>query len=165
MPVDPAPKGWPIARPGLLMIYVGSVCFIRIGAELDEAGEAVHRTELARAIDARPNTVRVGVVYDVPLALGITALGRSDIAAMLNQRRDKLRQTTAAFALATPSAFVRGMLQAVFWIAPPPYPSTMVESVEDALHFVARHLSGIDVPAMLAAYRSEVLLRTVAGKR
>ncbi len=152
-----APDGWPIVQPGLLMAYVGPICFVRIGSALTARGERVHAEELARVIDARPLTARVGVVYDVPDTQGISAIGRSDLARMLNERRERLRRTTAAYALATPSSFVRGMLKAVFWVAPPPYPHAMVSDVDAALAFVAAALPDIDVVATRAAYDALLL--------
>jgi hypothetical protein len=145
---------WPIARPGLLMAKVGVVTFIHISSALDEEGEHVHAEELARMIDTRPADVRVAVVYDVPQSMGISALGRSGIAKLLNEREEKLARTTAAYALATPSAFVRGMLQAVFWIAPPPYPHRMVASMEEALDFIALHLPQVSPARALAEYEA-----------
>ena len=150
----PAPPAWPIARRGLLMAKVGVVSFIHISSALDEEGERVHAEELARMIDTRPVDVRVAVVYDVPESMGISALARSGIAKLLNERKEKLARTTAAYALATPSTFVRGMLQAVFWIAPPPYPHRMVASMAEALDFIALHVPHVSPAHALAEYEA-----------
>ena len=141
------PNGWPIVARGLLMAYLGPLCFVHIREGLDSEGQEVHSRELARAIDVRSREDRVLVLYDVPDSIGIPALARSSIARLLNDRRDILRATTSAYALATPSAFVRGMLQGVFWVAPPPYPHAMFPDRRAALAFLANHLPGLDARA------------------
>lgn len=161
----PNPVGWPIVECGLLMAHVGPLCFVHIRKGITPDGERTHERELARAIDARASDARVVVLYDVPSPLGISALARSSIARLLNERRRILRATTAAYALATPSAFVRGMLQAVFWVAPPPYPQAMFAEREPALAFLGSHLSELDVKGSDDAIRQLLRAhgRAIAG--
>lgn len=134
-----------------------ALCFVHIRVGLTSDGERTHEEELARSIDARGAHDRVVVLYDVPSSLGISALARSSIARLLNERREILRATTSAYALATPSAFVRGMLQAVFWVAPPPYPHAMFSERRSALAILASHLPALNADA--AAEDIERLLR------
>ncbi len=142
--IPPIPSGWPIALPGLLMAYVGPLLYVRWSEGHSSEAERVHLTELRRALDARTDGVRVGVVYEFRNTDGIPALGRSDLARLLNERKEILQKTTAAYALVTDSLLTRASLKAVFWIAPPPYPHTTVSDLDAGLRFVADHQRELD---------------------
>jgi hypothetical protein len=137
------------------MVGIDDVMFVRMSAGLDAEVHQRHLDELARAIDLRTTEQRIGVVYDAP-SLDVDARRRQQSAAVLDARREKLELTTAGFALVTPSAVTRGGLRAVFWLAPPPYPWTVTDTVEAALGWLAPRLPSLDVDSVSRRYRAAV---------
>jgi hypothetical protein len=144
--------GWPVLDDGLLMAYIEDVMFIRIASDVTDRVFDRHLKELARSIDLRPVRLRVGVVYDAMGRVDVSAERRQSIANLLLSRRDKLAATTAAFALATDAAVMRGVLRAVFWLAPPPYPWAIRGSVREALEYVRTEMPKLDVDRVLRGY-------------
>jgi hypothetical protein len=62
--------------------------------------------------------------------------------------------------LTTPSPLVRGMLTAVFWVAPPPYEWKVAASEAEAFRWLAERDSQLDAHAALReylAYRANAL--------
>ena len=138
------PPGWPVKDDGLLMAYVGPVMGVYLGA-LTDASWARHLTELRRAIDGRRPGVRVGVLYHLPGVNTADAKRRKEAADFLDSRREDLRASTAAYALATPSPIVRGVLRAIYWLSPPPYPYAIVATPREGLAYIATKLDGVVV--------------------
>jgi hypothetical protein len=110
-----------------------------------------HLDELARAIDAR--ITPVGVLYDVPSTRAFDAMDRKEAAALLKAREAKLRKLTTAYAMATPSVLARGILNAVFWLAPPPYIYSVVSTVTEGLNYLASHTEGVSPRLVEEEYR------------
>ncbi|HSQ62411.1 MAG TPA: hypothetical protein VLM85_04330 [Polyangiaceae bacterium] len=148
------PPDWPIAEPGLLMAAVDDVMFVHSDERLTEAGFQRHLKALAEAIDGRREGTLIGVVYDAATSLSADAKRRQAAARMLDERRAKLKRTTAAFALATPSPLVRGALHAVFWLAPPPYPWYVVANVHAALAVLKKHMPNLEVDSVEARWEA-----------
>jgi hypothetical protein len=68
------------------------------------------------------------------------------------QRNIELHKTaTVGAANVAPSAILRGMVTAVFWLRPPPTPTAVVASREEAIQrgLEALHAAGIRLPARL----------------
>jgi hypothetical protein len=147
-----APSGWPVVEPGLLMAFVGRVMLVYSGPVLSDQTFDRQLVELASAIDRRDGTIPVGVLYDSPHA-DMNASRRKRIGDLLTSRAEKVKETTAAYALATPSALVRGLINAVFWLAPPGYPYAIVSDVSKGLEFLAGHLPELDPVFVEAEYR------------
>ena len=80
-------------------------------------------------------------------------MDRREAAALLKAREEKLRKTTTAFALATPSMLARGILNAVFWLAPPPYIYAVVPTVTEGLNYLALHTEGVNPRLVEEEYR------------
>lgn len=137
---------------GLLMAGIDDVMFVYSDDTMTEASFSKHLQELANAIDGRAETNRIGVIYDAPKPFATDAKRRQRSGQVLDARRAKLGRTTAAFALATPSPIVRGTLRAVFWIAPPPYPWEITDTVRGGLTFLKKHMPTLDVEGCLARY-------------
>lgn len=149
------PPHWPIVESGLLMAGIGDVMFIYSDATLSEHGFERQLSELARVIDERAENTLVGVIYDAASSsLSIDAKRRKRSAEVLDRRRTKLGKTTAAFALASPQAVTRGVLRAVFWLAPPPYPWAIVDTVREGLVYLKSKMPSLDVDQVLAEYEA-----------
>ncbi len=138
------PSGWPVHGDGLLMTYLGPVMAVFLG-ELTDASWQRHMTELGRAIDGRRAGARVGVLYHLPGTNTADAKRRKEAADFLESRRAQLRESTAAYALATPSSIVRGVLRAIYWLSTPPYPYAIVATPREGLEYIATKLDGVDV--------------------
>lgn len=112
-------------------------------------------------LDGRPR----GVLYDVPRPGVMTATRRASIAKILNEYRETLAEVTAGYALVTPSPVVRGVLAAIFWIAPPPYAHRIVRTVGQGFEFLHERLPSLDAARMAREYESlkSELLRRMAG--
>jgi hypothetical protein len=129
-----AGAGWIVAR------YHRVHCTY-VGSRVSDSAYAELMDSLARDIDGRRVAQRIGVLYFTPETAEMDSPRRRRIAQVLNDRKDKLQQTTAAFALATHSPFVRGVLNTLFWMAPPGYPYKVVATPEDGLRFIAEYTS------------------------
>lgn len=138
------PSGWPVKDDGLLMAYVGPVMGVYLGA-LTDASWARHLVELRRAIDGRRPGTKVGVLYHLPGTNTADARRRKEAADFLESRREELRASTAAYALATPSPIVRGVLRAIYWLSSPPYPYAIVATPREGFAYVATKLEGVVV--------------------
>jgi hypothetical protein len=146
------PSGWPVIDDGLLMAVVEDVMFVRMAPRIAESVFDRQLKELARAIDERPIGVKVGVVYDALDGMDSSAGRRQRSADLLAARHAKLAATTAGFALVTDSAVMRGVLRAVFWMAPPPYPWTIAPDLRAGLAFIRANMPRLDVERALRAY-------------
>ena len=147
------PQGWPCRERGLFMATIGRVLFTRIDEHLDPQSFERFLIELERSIDMRTPGQRFGIIYDVP-DIGLNdAVRRRRVADILREREITLGSTTAGFALASSSRIVRGMLEAIFWIAPPPYPHTVVEGVREGLAFLNQFLPEVDPEAYEFEYQ------------
>lgn len=133
------------------MGYVGAILVVRIGGSLSSGGLARYFDEWKRAIDARPAEAAVFAMYDMPEWPGMTAVQRKEWAAMLKSREATLRQTTRGMILASPSVLTRGAARAIFWLAPPPYPYSVVATPGAAFGSIAAR-GGPPAGAALAAY-------------
>ncbi len=72
---------------------------------------------------------------------------------LLDARKAKLSRITAGYVLVTSSQLVRGLLTAVFWFAPPPYPWHIATSARDGFAWLAGKLPGeVEVGGSLLVY-------------
>lgn len=136
-----------------MMLHIGPVMVVYQDARLDEAGNEIHLKELARAIDERRDQeAQVGVLYDVPSVRILSPERQKQLVAMLEERRDVLSKTTAAYAFATTSMAARGVLRALFWLTPPPYPYSITATPQDGFRYIAKRLPGVDADAVTREY-------------
>jgi hypothetical protein len=141
------------------MDHLGPVMVVYQDDKLDDAASDVHLAELARAIDERQDKAqRVGVLYDVPRVSSITPDRRKAVIALLESRKESLTKTTAAYAMATTSMAARGVLRALFWLSPPPYPYSIVATPSEGFQYIAGRLPGVDAAELARQYAA--LLRT-----
>lgn len=139
-------EGWLVAN------YSQVQCTF-VGPELSDAAYAAHLQQLERDILGRSDRRKIGVFYYTPETKNMDSPRRRALAKLLESHEEKIAKTTAAYALATNSAFVRGVLSTVFWLAPPPYPYKVVQGPEEALRFIADHLLYLDDRAVLASFQ------------
>jgi hypothetical protein len=145
---------------GWLVAQYGRVQCTYFGPEVDGRSFDAYAEQLAGDIDHRRTDRRIGVFHHAP-TLGLDSQRRRRIAGILNERKEQLRRTTAAYAMATQSPFVRGVLTTLFWMAPPSYPHAVVATPQQGLKFVAAQLPGVhgaELEAIAAAF--EGLLAT-----
>jgi hypothetical protein len=138
-------RGWFMARlPGVVATYMD--------ARVDDASYARFLSTLADDIDSTPVQQRRGVLYEAPEALGVGADRRKKLAVLLEARRESLAQITAGYVLVTPSAVARGVLTAVFWLAPPPYQTHVTGTLHDAFAWLAQRVPQLNAAEAELAY-------------
>lgn len=114
------------------------------------------------SIDDVDDTERVAVLHEVRDPVLMNGRWRGKISRGLKERKAKLALTRCAYAMVTQSLVARVALKAMHWFAPPPYPYTIVSSVEEACAFIAKHLPGVDGAELArqhASLRDEALRR------
>lgn len=158
----PVPTGWPVVERGLLIAYVGPVVIVRIEEWVPPSSVDRYMAEFVRGIDIREPHTRAAALYDVPTWTGATSMRRRQWAKLLAEREDVLRRTTKAWALCTESPLVRGMLKAIHWIQPPPYPHTVVSTHRQAFDFLHRYMPEVEPASSTERY--EALLRKHADR-
>lgn len=137
--------GWPVTAEGLVMANFGQLLVVRLDRGITSAAFDLHLDALARAIDERVRGRRVGVLYDQRGGFAGDARQRARTAELLKARRQALAESTAAYAMVTESAIVKGILRAIFWLEAPPYPWSVASSLEQAVTFLGGHMPGLDV--------------------
>lgn len=123
------------------MDYLGPVLVVYVDARCSEQSFERQLTELAGAIDERDG--RAGVLYDVPSMRTLDARRRRAFTAMFEAHEERLAQTTAAYVLVTSSPVARGILRAMFWVAPPPYPHRVVSTTREGFAYLASEMPGL----------------------
>jgi hypothetical protein len=164
IPATCPPFDWPCREDGLFMNHLGRVLVVRIEEQISPRAFDKHLAELGRALDLRADDQRNAVIYDVPWLSSMDALRRRNVAETLNQRKDILRRSTAAFALVTASKLVRGAMEAIFWMSPPSFPVLVGETCFEAFGFVQRFLPEVDPASYDREYQRQIG-RPISGAR
>lgn len=153
----------PIADDGWFMATDERVLLSYMDQRTTPSSFKRHLAALARDIDEWPEAIgKRAVLYESPAPAAMSAEQRRQLADMLDQRKDKLRTITSGYVMVTPSAVVRGVLTAVFWIAPPPYPYQVVGTPEEAFRWLATQCPWLDSRRSVERYlqlRGELLGR------
>lgn len=136
-------QGWLIAR------YPRVQC-AHFGANVDDRSFDEYIERFTADIRSRSAIEKIGVLYHAPDA-NMDSPRRRRMAKVLEEHEQTLTRTTAAYALATGSPFVRGVLTALFWLAPPGYPNKVVGTPLQGLTFIAEHVR-IDAEAIAASF-------------
>jgi hypothetical protein len=71
-------------------------------------------------------------VLDARGADQMSAAHRRRVAQWLTEHREELRRYHVALAFVSSSALIRGVLTAIYWLHPPPYPYKMFASLDEA---------------------------------
>lgn len=139
--------GWfSVRRPGINIIYVDE--------RMSDESFARFYAELVDDLESARGTTRA-VLYDVPDSGSMTASRRGKVADLLKEYEGVLREVTTGYALVSPSRFARGVLTAIFWVAPPPYPNKICATVEDAFEWLGPLTPGLDAGSVLRWYMAE----------
>lgn len=128
---------------GWLVAHYPRVQCAYFGPEVDDPSFDAYLDRLQTDIDDRAGR-RVGVLYYAPQTTAMDSPRRRRLAALLDANKETLGRSTAAYALATHSPFVRGLLTTLFWMAPPPYPYKIVATPTEGMAFLGEHLPGLD---------------------
>ena len=72
------------------------------------------------------------IMHDSRNALGLSAAQRKSIASHLEEHQDAITRWTAAVAIVTPSALIRGMITAVSWLTGTPCPQKTFATEQEA---------------------------------
>lgn len=139
---------------GWLIAYYPRVICAYFGPSVSDAEFERYAQQLDEDLESRANSSRVGVLYYVPESTSMDSPRRRRVAKVLAKHKHKLARTTVAFAVATHSPFIRGVLSTLFWMAPPDYPYTVVGSPEEALAFFGEKMHGVDGDGICRAFSS-----------
>lgn len=143
---------------GWFLAYLGRVQVVYMDGRVDDASYDRYLRALAADIDDRAaRDEPAAILYHVPQPAALTAKRRNLLAEILREREDAVRRNTIAYALATTSALVRGGLKILFWLAPPPYPNTVVPTPRAGFEFLSSFSPDLNVTQLAADY--ELLLR------
>ena len=83
---------------------------------------------------------RHAVLHDGIRTGGLNTPARRKMAQHSAQHEDEIRQWVVASAAIAPSAFTRGMIKAIQWVAPPPCPFRVFSDREDAREWLLQAL-------------------------
>ncbi len=84
------------------------------------------------------------VLYEVTAPSVMNASARRRLSNLLNKYRTNIGKNTIAYALVTPSTAVRGVLTALFWVSPPPYPYKVCATTREAFEWLAGRTPELD---------------------
>ena len=136
---------------GWLIAHYPRVQCAYFGPNVSDHSFDEYLERLALDIQNRSARRKVGVLYYAEEA-DMDSPRRRRMAKVLDDHKDKLTESTAAYALATSSPFVRGVLTTLFWLAPPGYPYKIVGTPEQGLAFIAEHLRGVNSEALARSF-------------
>jgi hypothetical protein len=91
-------------------------------------------------IESRDMSAPIAVLFEMVEIL-LTPSQRARLVQVQAEREDKIRRTTRAFAMASPSRLTRGMLTAIYWLWPPPYPYRVTADTRAGFDFLSQHVS------------------------
>jgi hypothetical protein len=144
----------PVIERGWFSVTIDRVQAVYMDASVDDASFARYVKALAREIANAPDGERRGIFYETPDPGTVTAARRRQVAGVLIRERDKLARVTAGYVLVTPSMFARGVVTAVFWIAPPPYEHHVVATSAEGFAWLSTRLPELNASACDEVYRA-----------
>jgi hypothetical protein len=141
-----------VADTGWYRDRIGSVDVAFVYDWMTEESFAHFLAETCRSIDECADDERVAMFLEVRDPALMDSRWRKRMANALKERAHKLALTRPAYAMVTSSLVVRSALKVMHWSAPPPYPHTVVGSIEDGCEFIARHVPGLDARELQVEY-------------
>jgi len=141
-----------VADTGWYRDRIGNVDVAYVHGTMTEASFEHFLAEVCRSIDECSDDERLAMFVEAQEPALMDSRWRKRMAAALKQREAKLARTRSAYAMVTPSLMVRSALKVVHWAAPPPYPHTVVATLEEGFEFIARHVAGLDARALQVDY-------------
>jgi DNA-binding transcriptional regulator YbjK len=100
-------------------------------------------TYLSQLDDVLRTPGRKVAIIDLLTAVAPPASQRRAQAAWIERNEALLRQNFTATAIVTDSALIRGVVTAIFWVRPLPYPTQVVEGMEAAREWLAPYLCAL----------------------
>lgn len=152
----------PIVDQGWFMAWEPRLSLTYMDERVSDASFGRYLEAVARDIDHVPVGERRAVLYDTPTPGVVSAERRRRLGTILDARKDKLRNITIGYVMVTPSTVVRGVLTAVFWLAPPPYENKVVGSTAEGFRWLAERCAWLEPEVQEARYarlRTELLAR------
>ena len=148
--------GWYRAR-------IGNVDILYVHGRMTDASFEHFVDAARRSIDECGDDEQIAMFMEVLQPVMMDSRWRKRMAGMLKERAEKLRRTRPAYVMVTPSLVVRSALTVIHWAAPPPYPHTVVSSLEEGFDFLARHMPGVNARELQREYeqRRAALLPTL----
>jgi hypothetical protein len=151
------PPHWPVVEPGMMMAHVGTTMVCYVDERMSEASfwRQLDEMEIAFRLLAEkvPPGVTRAALWHVVGNMGADAKRRKAVSDVLARHRETLARTTSAYALVSSSTILRGMLQAIFWLAPPPYAWSIEPTPRAGFEFLATKQPGLDPAACDEQYR------------
>ena len=136
---------------GWLIAHYPRVQCAYFGPNVDDRSFDEYIERFTADIERRATGEKIGVLYYAQEA-DMDSPRRRRMAKVLEDHKQKLSETTAAYALATGSPFVRGVLTTLFWLAPPGYPYKVVATAAQGLTFIAEHLPGLAAETVATSF-------------
>lgn len=131
---------------------IGNVDIAFVHGAMTDASFEHFLAEACRSIDECPDDARIAMFLEVLEPALMDGRWRKRMAKALKERAQKLALTRPAYAMVTSSLVVRSALRVMHWAAPPPYPHTVVGTVQEAFEFIARYVPGLDAHAIQLDY-------------
>ena len=147
---------------GWFLDWIENVQVVYMDGRVTDASYGQYLVAVARDIDERGDDDAASILYHVPQPSALSADRRTKLAAILKEREARLRTITRSYVMATPSLLVRSGLRMIFWLAPPPYPNSVVATPREGYEFIARHEANVD-PVSWAAEHQRLLDRFGVG--
>lgn len=145
---------------------IGNVDVVLVYDQMSEPSFDHFLALACRSIDDCPVGEQVAMFLEARTPALMDSRWRKRLAEALHARREQLALTRPAYAMVTPSLLVRSALTVIHWAAPPPYPHTIVGSVDEGFHFIARHVPGLDAEELRVEYeRRCALALATLGRR
>jgi hypothetical protein len=141
-----------VADTGWYRDRIGSVDVAFVYDSMTEASFDHFLAEVCRSIDECADDERVAMFLEVRDPALMDSRWRKRMADALKARAQKLGRTRPAYAMVTSSIMVRSALKVMHWAAPPPYPHSVVGSIQEGCEFIARHVPGLDARELQIEY-------------
>ncbi len=139
--------------PGLYFGVTAGVRVMHMNERISDADFHRYLQLMQADIDGRSEGDAMGVLYHVPDA-AITQERRIALAKALKSREDKLHKITAIYVLVTSSFLVRGVVRAIWWLAPPAYPCAVASTTQEGFALLAARVPGADATELDRSFQA-----------
>lgn len=136
--------------PGWFLTWIDGVEVAYMDQRMNAAGVEGYLTLIEERIKA-PRQPRP-VLYEVKDPHALTSDFRRRTSELLNRNRQSIAQVTQGFALVTTSPATRGILTAILWLSPPPYPHKLCSTTRTGFQWLATCASAMDPGRVHARY-------------
>ena len=157
--------GFPIVHPGVFVSYIGDCFVVLVGEQMTSVGFDAYMAGVTQAIVGSPDALRVGSIIHVnsgpwwnSLSIGQKAERMKTYADIINANREKVKTTVPVSAQIFVSAVARAAVRTALVFSPPPSPSFVAKTAEEAYRLMARTYPPLQAQAedLLAAHEYAV---------